>query len=254
MAPRGGRWPPRTRLCSKEGMEALRETASPRTPPSEDAGALALRARPASARGLNTLNRILEATTDLAAEVGFEAVNTNLIAARAGVNIASVYKYFPNKQAIFATIAERMAEANQTQLAALIAQIDGGRPWRSAVSDGIRLAARRRVHSPGERAIWMAIRLSPELQGVDASASLAIARLLAGSILRRSGGDADRALLVARVAIEGVSGVLDLLLTEPASEAELLVQEATEAFVRYLEPWMEDTVTSDAPAPPPAGR
>jgi hypothetical protein len=58
----------------------------------------------------------------------------------------------------------------------------------------------------------------------------------------------------ARVAIEGVSGVLDLLLTEPASEAELLVQEATEAFVRYLEPWMEGAVTSDAPAPPPAGR
>jgi AcrR family transcriptional regulator len=202
-------------------------------------GTVRLRAQPASARGRKTLERILAATTELAAEVGFEPVNTNLIAARAGVNIASLYKYFPNKQAIFITISERMSAAFHAEVKALVSQIDGGRPWRSAVAEGIRLAARRRLDTPGERAIRMAIRLSPEVQGLEVAETLANAEVLAGLIVRRSGAPEARARLVSRVAIEVASAVLDMLLSAPAGAVDGLVDEATEAFIRYLEPWMK---------------
>jgi len=202
-------------------------------------GTAALRAQPASARGRKTLDRILEATTNLAAEVAFEAINTNLIAARAGVNIASLYKYFPNKQAIFLTLSERMVAAFHAEVKALVAQIDAGRPWREAVSDGVRLAARRRLDSPGNRAIRMALRIAPETHGLDAAESQANAEILAGLILRRSAPPEARARIVARVAIELASSVLDLLLTNPEPDADALVAEATEALIRYLEPWME---------------
>ena len=203
------------------------------------AGAPVLRAHPASARGRKTLERILAATTELAAEVGFEAINTNLIAARAGVNIASLYKYFPNKQAIFVTIAERLGVAFQAEVRSLVGQIDAGRPCREAISEGIRLAARRRLDAPGERSIRMAIRLSPEIQGVDAAEAEANAAVLAGLIARRSGAPEARARLVGRVAIEMAAAILDMLLAGPGQDAEALVEEATEAFIRYLEPWME---------------
>ncbi|MFM1958752.1 MAG: hypothetical protein RL588_269 [Pseudomonadota bacterium] len=212
----------------------------PPPPPHDGAGSVLLRARPAGPRGRRTLERILEATVELAAEVGFEAVNTNLVAARAGVNIASLYKYFPNKQAIFVTIAERMAVTFQAEVTALVGQIDAGRPWREAMAEGVRLAARRRLDAPGERAIRMALRLSPEIQGLDAEATLANAAILADLIARRSGAPPGRAGIVGRVAIEMAAAILDLLLTASApDEAEALVREAVEAFLRYLEPWME---------------
>lgn len=207
-------------------------------PPSAH-GVAVLRARPASARGRKTLDKILTTTIELAAEVGFEAINTNLIAARAGVNIASLYKYFPNKQAIFLTISEGLVAAFHAEVKALVSQIDDGRPWREAVAEGIRLAARRRLDSPGERAIRMALRLAPETQGIDAAESQANADVISGLILRRSAASEDRARIVARVAIEMASSVLDLLMTVPEPDTDALVGEATEAFVRYLEPWMD---------------
>ena len=50
-----------------------------------------------------------------------------------------------------------------------------------------------------------------------------------------------RASIVARVAIELASSVLDLLMTNAEPDADALVAEATEALIRYLEPWMEAT-------------
>lgn len=229
-------------------------TATERDPSHTTPGRVGPRARPSSLRGQRTVEQILRTTVELGAEVGFEAINTNLIAARAGVNIASVYKYFPNKQAIFVAISRRMGEAFQAQIADLIAQIDAGRPWREAVAEGVRLAARRRLDAPGERTIRMAIRVSPDLLGLDAEESALVGSMLAGLISRRSGAPPDRAALVGRVAIELATAILDLLLGEPPEKAPALAEEATEAFIRYLAPWMEGGFSAEAPPPPTAGR
>lgn len=85
----------------------------------------------------------------------------------------------------------------------------------------------------------MALRLAPETQGIDAAESQANADVISGLILRRSAASEDRARIVARVAIEMASSVLDLLMTVPEPDTDALVGEATEAFVRYLEPWMD---------------
>lgn len=230
---------------------ATQRDPSPATPAP---GRVHPRAWPSSPRGQRTVEQILRTTIELGAEVGFEAINTNLIAARAGVNIASVYKYFPNKQAIFLAISRRMGEAFQAEIAGLIAQIDAGRPWREAVAEGVRLASRRRLDAPGERTIRMAIRLSPDLQGRDAEETAVVSGMLAGLIARRSGVAPARANLVGRVAIELATAILDLLLTEPADSAQALAEEAGEAFIRYLAPWMEGGLSGEAPPPPPSGR
>jgi AcrR family transcriptional regulator len=43
-------------------------------------------------------------------ELGYAGTTTNHIAERAGVNIASLYEYFPGKDAIVAQVAERLVE------------------------------------------------------------------------------------------------------------------------------------------------
>jgi AcrR family transcriptional regulator len=206
------------------------------------------RVLPSSRRGRKTYERIFEATAELAAELGFEGVNTNLVASRAGVNIASLYRYFPNKQAIFAAISERLAANFKAEIKGLVAQIDAGRPWKEAVADGMRLAAQRRLNSPGERSIRIAIRLSPELQELDRLETNAVSAMLADLMTRRSGAEPERAALAARVAIEMGAAILDLLLSEPTADAKILAAEASDAFIRYLAPLMEEPVSAVQPA------
>ena len=59
-------------------------------------------------RGVLRVEEILQAAGALFAEVGYDKVTTNMIAARAGVSRGSLYQFFPNKEAIaqaFATDA-----------------------------------------------------------------------------------------------------------------------------------------------------
>jgi AcrR family transcriptional regulator len=62
---------------------------------------------PKQSRSRLTVQYILDAAAYILAEQGLEGFTTNRIAERAGVNIASLYQYFPNKAAILDALQER---------------------------------------------------------------------------------------------------------------------------------------------------
>lgn len=62
---------------------------------------------PVQARARATVDAILDATAQLLAREGYEAVSTNRVADLAGVSIGSLYEYFPNKQSIVAATLGR---------------------------------------------------------------------------------------------------------------------------------------------------
>ena len=55
---------------------------------------------PQQARSKIAVEAILEATTRILTEEGYDKANTNRIAERAGVSIGSLYQYFPNKESL----------------------------------------------------------------------------------------------------------------------------------------------------------
>jgi AcrR family transcriptional regulator len=65
------------------------------------------------------------------ADDGWQGVNTNAIARRAGVSVGSVYEYFPDKQAILAVIIDR----HLAQGKALLADAANGLVGRMAIDD-----------------------------------------------------------------------------------------------------------------------
>jgi AcrR family transcriptional regulator len=65
---------------------------------------LHMRRIPQQARGHARVTRILEAAADVFAEEGYDIATTNMIAERANTSVGSVYQFFPNKQAILASL------------------------------------------------------------------------------------------------------------------------------------------------------
>ncbi|PSB59102.1 TetR/AcrR family transcriptional regulator [Chamaesiphon polymorphus] len=62
---------------------------------------------PKQERSRITVEAILEATTRILTEEGYDKASTNHIAERAGIGIGSLYQYFPNKESIVAALMEQ---------------------------------------------------------------------------------------------------------------------------------------------------
>lgn len=71
---------------------------------------------PQQDRSRMTVEAILEATTHILTEEGYDKANTNRIAERAGISIDSLYQYFPNKESL---MAASMAQ-HSNEIAALV--------------------------------------------------------------------------------------------------------------------------------------
>lgn len=68
------------------------------------------RKAPVQRRSRATVDAILMATAHILQTEGFDRANTNRVAKLAGVSIGSVYQYFPNRDAIVATLRRRHQE------------------------------------------------------------------------------------------------------------------------------------------------
>jgi AcrR family transcriptional regulator len=65
---------------------------------------------PKQDRSRVTVEAILEATTHILVEEGYDKANTNRIAERAGISIGSLYQYFPNKESLITALMEQHAQ------------------------------------------------------------------------------------------------------------------------------------------------
>jgi len=86
---------------------------------------LSARKTPRQSRSRDTVEAILTATTDILARKGYAALTTNRIAERAGVNIASLYQYFPGKEAIVAELRRRHGATARTAVRRILAEDAG---------------------------------------------------------------------------------------------------------------------------------
>ena len=102
--------------------------------------ALVPRKQPSQERSRFTVEAILEAAADILVREGFARLTTNRIADRAGVNIASLYQYFPGKEAIVAELRRRHGTAERAAVReALVLRSDAGLEptLRALISRGV---------------------------------------------------------------------------------------------------------------------
>lgn len=126
-----------------------------------------LRREPTQARSKKTFDHILETSADVLEDVGWDGLTTNLVAKRAGVGLQSLYRYFPDKLSIVATIADRLIAKWNLWLD----EYDASAPDPIAPSafwiGGMRHYMDRLKNEPGGVAVRRAMKSSPPLRAMD---------------------------------------------------------------------------------------
>lgn len=165
---------------------------------------LSPRKRPRQARAQATVDAILDAAAYILRRGTFEAMTTNAIAARAGVNIASLYQYFPNKHAIVAALQRRHVE--QTRAAMLPVLAKPRRGTTAQVRALVEAMAAMHAVDPVLHARLTALAPQLGLQAIDTDTDRAIADASAAWVraMRDRLPDPELALWVAHTAVHAV--------------------------------------------------
>lgn len=191
---------------------------------------------PSQRRSRETFDAIVEAATWLLAEWGYARTTTNHIAERAGVNIASLYEYFPGKDAVVAQVAERLVERVMARLAEAAADV-----LAADDDDAVRLWIEQIHAIVGREGRLVAVFLyqvpyTGQLEPIQAVGARLLefsqeVRERAGSFVRRDLSDAGLHLLINLV----TSTIMQCILEPPddVSEGELL-----DELVRRVEEWL----------------
>ena len=90
---------------------------------------------PKQGRSQATVEAITQAAAYILIEQGWEQLTTNAIAQRAGVNIGSLYQYFPNKEAIVAELQREHASQTLRILKETLSRLTS----QPSLQDAIRL-------------------------------------------------------------------------------------------------------------------
>lgn len=96
-------------------------------------GRLKPRKTPSQERAKATVEAILEAAAYILVRDGWEQFTTNRVAERAGVNIASLYQYFPNKDSIVSELQRRHIEKGRAAYPDTITQLRSQPDLRAAL-------------------------------------------------------------------------------------------------------------------------
>lgn len=128
----------------------------------------ALRAAPKQERAVQTRERLLDIAGELLAEVGIERISTNMIAARAGVSPAALYRYFKDKYAILEALGRRFMDRQNAVLFAWLKTHGPGGLGALAghTEDLLRATADVTAGEPGGVWIERALRAVPQLAHV----------------------------------------------------------------------------------------
>ncbi len=193
------------------------------------------RRSPLQSRAKQTVEKILDATAELLDEEGAENLTTERVAERTGVNIATLYHYFPNKLALLFALGQQLAAQQQERLEAIYRRY-GVREWRDlvdAANDTI-LEFHRTVK--GATAVSRAMQSHAALREIDREQDLRHSEL-AAALLAQLGikGSNSKLRTMALVLLQTATAVLDNAMRWYPENADAAMNEVKIMHKQYIE-------------------
>jgi AcrR family transcriptional regulator len=193
-----------------------------------------VRRRPVQQRSASTVEAVLRACSELLGETPVEEINTTRIAAAAGISVGALYRFFPDKQAIFDAVAVRHMEEFRGRMARLLV--------RSALRSGPALLERMMDayiayldEHPDFRALALSGRISALARESQMRPGAGPAGLLR-EFMKRKFGVRDSATLDLRLrmAMETGERMIAYAYQQEPEERRRILGELKRMLVRYL--------------------
>jgi AcrR family transcriptional regulator len=184
---------------------------------------------------------LLAAAERLLVEEGIDAVTTSRVAAECGTSVGGLYRFFPNREAILASLAAAYRARTAETASALLDRVGGDTSLDELTAEAIDDLVRTYRELPGYRILWMGRHLDRDQLVLGDEANRQIAALLASALARRladgGGPDVER---VARVAVEIGDALLQLAFrVDPFGDAAYIA-ETKRSLLAYVESALED--------------
>jgi AcrR family transcriptional regulator len=131
---------------------------------------IASKKQPRQSRSIATVAAIVEAATYIVSRGGLADFTSNKVAERAGVNIASFYQYFPNKEALLFHIVQRTWDQQFVRLELTLLEGDASpaKRLRAFVRELMLVEAAEAELRRGLRAASVELRETPEFKALIA--------------------------------------------------------------------------------------
>ena len=202
--------------------------------PQAEQTASGTRRRPKQARGLETYEHILVTAEKILVRDGFKGFTTVSIAREGGINVATLYRYFSDKQEILVAMFERLNAEREAASRDIVEAMHRGMPWREAIEEGFRNLVEIRRQNPGMAALSLAMSTTPSLAGLQRRFRQSNARIFSDALTEIAGLDPDSAMIVAQCAIEAHASLLDMWLLDYGRKEERIVEETRRLLFSYL--------------------
>lgn len=212
----------------------------------DDAIDLEPRMLPTQGRAVRTVENLLTTAENLLAEVGIDGFTTNLLAERAGVPVRTVYRYFPNKLSIVATLASRVWSIVVEQLDGFAAVADTSMPWPDVVDLSIDAAVETNQNFPTLVELRRAVQAVPELRIIERDANARIARGLARALSVRGLDLPQRQLrAVARMLVDVTASTVDQAWRAGRGADREMIAELKRMLKSYLGQYFDEQARRD---------
>lgn len=192
------------------------------------------RRQPLQARSRETVERVLAATRELILEGGVDAATTTAIAARAGVGASSLYRFFADRDELFARLLED--EIARIEAAAEAAEAE----WelsslRDYVQRMLEMFLDYHERNPLFVRLWFGGRVSPAVTAIAQAGNVTLAERARARLLAAGLSPEDVSPEVALIAIEVGDRILELAFRGRRRADRRIVAEGAEMLIGYLE-------------------
>jgi AcrR family transcriptional regulator len=208
------------------------------------------RRSPMQSRAKQTVERILDATAELLDDEGSENLTTERVAERSGVNIATLYHYFPNKLALLHALALQFGEQQQERLDAVYRHREEI-GWRDTLDKLIDAGFEFNRTVKGALAVSRAMQSNAALRQIDYERDSRQSEF-AAILLAELGmpGSKHQLQLRALVVLQAAGSAMDKALMWYSENADAAMDEVKLMLKLYIEHHIKQS-SDDAPAEDP---
>jgi AcrR family transcriptional regulator len=198
------------------------------------------RSQPQQQRGKRRYAAIVDAAAELFATNGFDATTMEAIAAASDSAIGSVYRFFPNKQAVFRAVADvALAQAQAVFGELMMVAASGRLDWAEVLDRALDAFAQLHAGAPAPRAVFANLQLYGEFAEADQQMIREFIAATAGVVsVWAPEVDAETRRIIATMIVHTMSGILVLSHRESPATAAAMLEQTKLMLRRYLEPWI----------------